>query len=105
MINKIDLAEFLDIFEATLGFFRLTIDGAKRYFYVYIAKGLEPWDIKYLKKFLWVESPTTTEIGITTYCASNEEWKDMFIDGPLTRIPALNQINSISLCEIQLRLP
>jgi hypothetical protein len=40
----------LDIFEATLGFFRLTIDGVKRYFFVYIAKGLEPPDIKYLKK-------------------------------------------------------
>jgi hypothetical protein len=49
MINRIDLQEFLVIFEATLGFFRLTIDGVKRYFFVYIAKGLEPWDIKYLR--------------------------------------------------------
>jgi hypothetical protein len=51
MINKNDLAEFLAIFEATLGFFRLTINGVERYFFVYIAKGLEPGDIKYLKKF------------------------------------------------------
>jgi hypothetical protein len=51
MINKIVLAEFLAIFEATLGFFRLTIDGVKRYFFVYIAKGLEPRDIKYVKQF------------------------------------------------------
>ena len=62
-MNKIDLAEFLDTFEATLGFFRLTIDGVKRYF-VYIAKGLEPWDIKYLK-FFGVGSPITTDIGTT----------------------------------------
>ncbi|MFZ0512244.1 MAG: hypothetical protein WAM14_11610 [Candidatus Nitrosopolaris sp.] len=92
MINRIDLREFPDIFEATLGFFRLTIYGVKRYFFVYIAEGLEPADIKYLKKFLRVESPTTTtmEIGITmNYCASNKEWKDMFIDGPPTSIPVL----------------
>jgi hypothetical protein len=68
MINRIDLQEFLVIFEATLGFFRLTIDGVKRYFFVYIAKGLEPWDIKYLKKLLRVESPTTTEIGGSRTC-------------------------------------
>ncbi|MGC1929072.1 MAG: hypothetical protein WA667_08865 [Candidatus Nitrosopolaris sp.] len=30
-------AEFLALFEATMGFFRLTIDGVKRYF-VYIEK-------------------------------------------------------------------
>jgi hypothetical protein len=59
MINRIDLQEFLVIFEATLGFFRLTIDGVKRYFFVYIAKGLEPWDIKYLKKFFNTDSPIT----------------------------------------------
>jgi len=59
MINRIDLQEFLGIFEATMGFFRLTIDGVKRYFFVYIAKGLEPWDIKYLKRFLNTDSPTT----------------------------------------------
>jgi hypothetical protein len=56
-INRTDLAEFLDIFEATLGFFRLTIHGKKYYFFVYIAKGLEPPDIKYLKKFLDTDSP------------------------------------------------
>jgi hypothetical protein len=58
MINRIDLQEFLVIFEATLGFFRLTIDGVKRYF-VYIAKGLELRDIKYLKKFFNTDSPIT----------------------------------------------
>ena len=60
MINRIDLQEFLVIFEGTLGFFRLTIDGVKRYFFVYIAKGLEPRDIKYLKKFPNTYSPITT---------------------------------------------
>jgi len=59
MINRIDLQEFLGIFEATMGFFRLTIDGVKRYFFVYITKGLEPWDVKYLKRFLNTDSPTT----------------------------------------------
>ena len=47
VINRTDLAEFLIIFEATLGFLRLTIDGVKHYFFVYIAKGLEPSDINY----------------------------------------------------------
>jgi hypothetical protein len=42
VVNRTDLAEFLDIFEATLGFIRLTIGGVKHYFFVYIAKGLEP---------------------------------------------------------------
>jgi hypothetical protein len=51
VINRTDLAGFLDIFEATLGFLRLTIDGVKRYFFVYLANGLEPRDINYLKKF------------------------------------------------------
>jgi len=59
VLNRIDLQKFLGIFEATLGFFRLTIDGVKRYFFVYIAKGFEPWDIKYLKRFLNTDSPTT----------------------------------------------
>ena len=59
MINRIDLQEFLGIVEATMGFFRLTIDGVKRYFFVYIAKGLEPWDIKYLKRFLNTDYPAT----------------------------------------------
>jgi len=52
VINRTQLAQFLNIFEATLGFLRLTIDGVKHYFFVYIAKGLEPRDIKYQKKFL-----------------------------------------------------
>ena len=60
MINRIDVQEFLVIFEGTLGFFRLTIDGVKRYFFVYIAKGLEPQDIKYLKKFPNTYRPIST---------------------------------------------
>jgi hypothetical protein len=64
MINRIDLQEFLAIFEASLGFFLLMIDGVKRYFFVYIAKGLEPRDIKYLKKFLDMDLPITTDMGI-----------------------------------------
>jgi hypothetical protein len=45
-VNRTGLAEFLSIFGATLGFFRLTIYGVKQYFFVYIAKGLEPRGIK-----------------------------------------------------------
>jgi hypothetical protein len=41
-IDKIVLSQFLAIFNATLGFFRLKIDGTKRYFFTYIAKGLQP---------------------------------------------------------------
>jgi hypothetical protein len=86
MINKIDLQELLDIFEGTLGFFRLKIDGVKRYFFVYIANGLESWDIKRLKILLPAESATTTEIVTTmNYWASNKAWREMFIEGPLTR--------------------
>jgi len=63
-----------------LGFFRLTINGVKRYF-VYIANGLAPSDIKYLRKLLRVEP----EVGSTmNYYAKKKEWKDMFIDGPQT---------------------
>ena len=65
VINKTDLAKFLDIFEGTFGFCRRTINGVKLYFFVYITKGLESWDIKYLKKLLRVQSPTTTEIAHT----------------------------------------
>jgi hypothetical protein len=66
MINTIDLAEFLAIFEATLGFFRLTIDGVERYFFVYVAKGLEPGGIKYLKKIIRVNTyMNATDRGIT----------------------------------------
>jgi hypothetical protein len=52
---------------------------------VYIANGLEPQNIKYLK--LLRESPKTTEISITT--TINKELKDMFIDGSQTAIPSL----------------
>jgi hypothetical protein len=84
MINTTDLQEFLGIFEATLGFFSLTINKVKRYFFVYIANGLAPQNIKYLK--LLRESPKTTEIGITT--TINKELNGMFINGPLT-VPSL----------------
>jgi hypothetical protein len=89
-INRRDLQEFLFIFEATLGFFSLTIDGVKRYFFVYIENGLETSDIRCLK-LLRVESPTTTEIGIkmSYFAITNEEWKDMFMDGQLTSFPPL----------------
>jgi hypothetical protein len=85
MINTTDLQKFLGILEATLGFFSLTINKVKRYFFVYIANGLAPQNIIYLK--LLRESPKTTEIGITT--AIDKELKDMFIDGPQTTIPSL----------------
>jgi hypothetical protein len=90
IINRTDLAEFLNIFEATLGFFRLTMYGVKHYFFVYIAKGLEPSDIKYLKKFLDADMLITTSMSIAmNNSVINREWKDMFIDGPLTCIPPL----------------
>jgi hypothetical protein len=85
IINKTQLKQFLDIFEATLGFLRLTIDGVKHYFFVYIAKGLEPRDIKYLKEFLDADTLITTGISITANnSVINKEWKDMFKDSPLT---------------------
>ena len=65
MINTTDLQEFLGIFEATMGFFSLTINNVKRYFFAYIANGLEPSDIKYLKKFLDADTPITTGMSIT----------------------------------------
>ncbi len=90
VINRTDLAEFLNIFEATLGFFRLTMYGVKHYFFVYIAKRLEPSDIKYLKKFLDADTLITTSMSIAmNNSVINREWKDMFIDGPLTCIPPL----------------
>jgi hypothetical protein len=90
VINKTDLAEFLDIFLATLGFFRLTIDGLKCYFFVYVANELDPRDINYLRKLLRTESSRTAEMSVTTnYFAINKEWKDMFIDGPYPSFPAL----------------
>jgi hypothetical protein len=88
VINRADLAEFLDIFEATLGFLRLTIDGVKHYFFVYIAKGLEPRDIKYLKKFLDADTPITTGVSIAmNNGVIDREWKETFIDRPLASIP------------------
>jgi hypothetical protein len=85
MISITNLQEFLNVFEATLGFFGLTINKVKRYFFVYIANGLEPQNIKYLKPLR--ESPKPTEIRITT--ASNKEWKHMFMYRQLTGIPFL----------------
>jgi hypothetical protein len=90
VINRTDLAEFLNLFEATLGFFRLAIYGVKHYFFVYIAKGLDPRDIKYLKKFLDADTLITTSMSITmNNSVISKEWKDMFIDGRLTGIPPL----------------
>jgi hypothetical protein len=90
VINRTDLAEFLDLFIATLGFFRLTIDGVKRYFFVYIANELEISNIKYLQKLLRIEPAITTEIGVTmNYSTINKEWKDMFIEGLQTSFPVL----------------
>jgi hypothetical protein len=90
VINRTDLGEFLNIFEATLGFFRLTMYGVKHYFFVYIVKGLEPSDIKYIKKFLDADTLITTSMSIAmNNSVINREWKDMFIDGPLTCIPPL----------------
>jgi hypothetical protein len=57
---------------------------------VYIAKGSESRDIKYLKKLLGLEPAITTEIGVTmNYSPINKEWKDMFIDAPHTNLPPL----------------
>jgi hypothetical protein len=90
VINRTELAQFLDIFEATLGFLRLTIDGVEHYFFVYIAKGLEPRNIKYLKKFLDADTLITTGISIAVNnSVINKGWKDMFIDSLLTNIPPL----------------
>ena len=78
------------MFEASLGFLRLTIDGVKHYFFVYIVKGLEPSDIKYIKKFLDADTLITTSMSIAmNNSVINREWKDMFIDSPLTCIPPL----------------
>jgi hypothetical protein len=101
IINRTQLAQFLDIFEATLGFLRLTIYGVKHYFFVYIAKGLEPRDIKYLKKFLDADTLITTDVSIAVSSSvinKEEEWKDMFIDSPLPNIPLLrpDKLNFLS---------
>ena len=90
VINRTDLADFLNIFEATLGFFRLTMYGVKHYFFVYIAKGLDPRDIKYLKKFLDADTLINTSMSITmNNSVISKERKDIFIDGRLTGIPPL----------------
>ena len=56
---------------------------------MYIANGLEAKDIKYLKKFLDADTPITTAMSITMNNSVIKEWKDMFIDRPLTCIPPL----------------
>jgi hypothetical protein len=81
---------FLYIFEATLGFFRLTIYGVKQYFFVYIAKGLEPGGIKYLKKFFNTDSPITTNTGIPmNNIVNNKMWQNMatFVYGRMANMP------------------
>jgi hypothetical protein len=69
-----------------MGFLRLTIDGVKHYFFVYVAKGSEPRDIRYLKKLLDADTPITTGVNNGVI---DREWKDMFMDGPLASIPPL----------------
>ena len=63
----------IPIFEATFGFFRLTIYGVKQYFFVYVAKGLEPRGIKYLKRFLNTDSPIITNKGIPMNNSGNNK--------------------------------
>ena len=71
-----------------MGFLRLTINGVKHYFFVYITKGLEPRDIKYLKKFLDADTPITTGVSIAiNNGVIDREWKETFIDRPLASIP------------------
>lgn len=94
VINTADLAEFLDIFEATLGFLGLTIDGVKHYFFVYIAKGLEPKDIKYLKKFLDADSPITTGISIAL---GNSVIYKLRVDIGLNKFSSFETLNEITL--------
>jgi hypothetical protein len=101
VISRTDLAEFLNVFEATLGFFRLTIYGVKHYFFVYIPRGLDPKDIKYLKKFLDADTLITTSMSITMKnSVISKEWKDMFIDGRLPGIPPLRPDKSNFLSNV-----
>jgi hypothetical protein len=89
-IDKIMLAQFLAIFNATLGFFRLKIDGAKRYFFTYIAKGLEPRDIKYLKNLYTANANISNGNGGNIHNhVSNIAWNDMvqFVDTPIANEP------------------
>lgn len=90
-IDRIVLAQFLAIFNATLGFFRLKIDGTKRYFFTYIAKGLEPRDIEFLKN-LYAADASISNGNIHNH-ASNIAWNDMvqFVNTPFTNelIPML----------------
>jgi hypothetical protein len=78
-IDKIVLSQFLAIFNATLGFFRLKIDGTKRYFFAYIAKGLQPWDIEYLKNLdKAADARISNRIGSNnSNHDSNIAWNDM----------------------------
>ncbi len=90
MINKIELAEFLSTFEATLGFFRLTIDRTQRFFFAYIAKELEPRDIEYLKNLYSVDADLRNGIGGNIHNhASNIAENDMvqFVEVPFAKEP------------------
>jgi hypothetical protein len=90
MINKIELAEFLATFEATLGFFRLKIDGTQRFFFTYIAKGLEPRDIEYLKNLYTTDANISNGIGGSIRKqASNIAENDMvqFVKAPFANEP------------------
>jgi hypothetical protein len=79
-IDKIVLSQFLAIFNATLGFFRLKIDGTKQYFFTYIAKGLQPWDIEYLKNL-----DKAADANRDSNAASNDMVQ--FVDAPVTNGP------------------
>jgi hypothetical protein len=89
-IDRIVLAQLLAIFNATLGFFRLTIDGTKRYFFTYIAKGLEPRDIEYLKNLYTTDANISNGIGGSIHKhASNIAKNDMvqFVKAPFANEP------------------
>jgi len=89
-IDKITLAQFLEFFNATLGFFCLQIDGTKRYFFTYITKGLEPRDIEYLKNLCSVDANLSNDIGGNIHNhASNIAWNDLvqFVEAPFANEP------------------
>lgn len=71
-----------------MGFLRLTINGVKHYFFVYIAKGLEPKDIKYLKKFL--DAPITTGISIAM---GNSVINKIHVDIRLNKFSSFETVN------------
>lgn len=56
---------------------------------MYIANGLAPSDIEYLRKLLRVEREDVT----MNYYDIKKDWKDMFIDGPQTGFPVLRLDN------------